>query len=148
MFICHSERSRRISICYSSLPELHSKRFLDFARNDKRLFRARNFLLRRRRRLLFWVNNIGRNAQCLCGSGKKYKHCCLGKVDWNSLSRQPMTIQTRYLTVRGKNQLFMAVLGKVLQLDKIDQPASYIDFKRAFTPQAVREIYSAIPEIW
>jgi hypothetical protein len=22
---------------------------------------------------------IGRNDFCLCGSGKKYKHCCLGK---------------------------------------------------------------------
>jgi hypothetical protein len=24
-------------------------------------------------------NNIGRNAPCPCGSGKKYKHCCLSK---------------------------------------------------------------------
>ncbi|MBN8734381.1 MAG: SEC-C domain-containing protein, partial [Acidobacteria bacterium] len=22
----------------------------------------------------------GRNAQCPCGSGRKYKHCCLGKT--------------------------------------------------------------------
>ena len=23
---------------------------------------------------------VGRNAQCPCGSGRKYKHCCLGKT--------------------------------------------------------------------
>ncbi len=23
--------------------------------------------------------HVGRNEQCPCGSGKKYKHCCLGK---------------------------------------------------------------------
>ena len=23
----------------------------------------------------------GRNSLCLCGSGKKYKHCCLGDID-------------------------------------------------------------------
>src|SRR4030042_2128132 len=26
------------------------------------------------------MTKIGRNAPCLCGSGKKYKQCCLGKV--------------------------------------------------------------------
>lgn len=25
--------------------------------------------------------STGRNDPCLCGSGKKYKHCCLGKGD-------------------------------------------------------------------
>lgn len=24
---------------------------------------------------------IGRNEKCLCGSGKKYKKCCLGKEE-------------------------------------------------------------------
>jgi hypothetical protein len=42
----------------------------------------------------------------------------------------------------------MDVLGGVLQLDKIAQPANYVEFKRAFTSKAVQEIYSAIPEIW
>jgi SEC-C motif len=94
------------------------------------------------------VGKIGRNAQCPCGSGKKYKECCLQKVDWESLSNAPRTVQARYLSARGKNCLFMAVLGAALQLDKIEQPANYVDFKRAFTPEAVRDIYAAIPEIW
>jgi hypothetical protein len=91
---------------------------------------------------------IGRNAQCPCGSGKKYKECCLGKIDWGSLWSEPTALQTRYLTARGKNHLFMAVMGAALQLDKIEQPANYVDFKRAFTREAVRQIYAAIPQIW
>ena len=27
----------------------------------------------------FQSNSLGRNAPCHCGSGKKYKQCCLGK---------------------------------------------------------------------
>jgi hypothetical protein len=25
------------------------------------------------------MSKLGRNDPCHCGSGKKYKHCCLGK---------------------------------------------------------------------
>jgi hypothetical protein len=27
---------------------------------------------------------VGRNDPCPCGSGKKYKKCCLGKENWSS----------------------------------------------------------------
>ncbi len=27
------------------------------------------------------MRSVGRNNPCPCGSGKKYKKCCLGKVD-------------------------------------------------------------------
>ena len=26
--------------------------------------------------------NVGRNEPCPCGSGKKHKHCCAGKIPW------------------------------------------------------------------
>lgn len=28
-----------------------------------------------------YLPETGRNKSCLCGSGKKYKHCCWGKED-------------------------------------------------------------------
>jgi len=28
---------------------------------------------------------VGRNDKCPCGSGKKYKHCCLPKIKENEL---------------------------------------------------------------
>jgi len=29
--------------------------------------------------------SVGRNQPCVCGSGKKYKHCCLNKSQRTSL---------------------------------------------------------------
>src|SRR5438552_684144 len=91
---------------------------------------------------------IGRNAECPCGSGRKYKYCCLNRVDWEGLLAKPLATQARHLTTRGKNLRFMAVIAQALQLDSIEQPAKFADFKNAFTPHAVREIYTAIAEIW
>ena len=39
------------------------------------------------------MKKIGRNDPCPCGSGKKYKHCCLGRsneTDRNSINQQVM----------------------------------------------------------
>src|SRR5437588_12365341 len=92
--------------------------------------------------------NIGRNAPCPCGSGKKYKRCCSGQVDWNALGRQPLDVQSRYATLRGKNLFFLATLGAALQLDSLTQPIDWPTFKRAFTPDVVRAIHETIPLIW
>src|SRR5205814_787249 len=73
---------------------------------------------------------------------------CLSRVDWNALLREPPRRRARYYSVRGKNLRFMEILGQALQLDDIEQPAKFADFKNAFTPKAVQEIYEAIPEIW
>lgn len=32
---------------------------------------------------------IGRNEKCPCGSGKKYKHCCIAKTDNASAKQSP-----------------------------------------------------------
>jgi hypothetical protein len=35
-------------------------------------------------------NKISRNAPCPCGSGKKFKHCCIGKdIDWQARQAAP-----------------------------------------------------------
>ncbi len=39
------------------------------------------------------LNRIRRNQQCLCGSGKKFKHCC-GIID-NSQGKTPLEIQKK-----------------------------------------------------
>jgi len=35
------------------------------------------------------MGKIGRNEQCLCGSGKKFKHCCLLKQQAGQVLRSP-----------------------------------------------------------
>lgn len=91
---------------------------------------------------------VGRNAQCPCRSGKKYKHCCEGKVDWNRLVSENSTAWKDHLSVRGRNILFLERAFAALQLDKEPEPKSLSDFKGAFTPKAVREINEAIIEVW
>lgn len=59
-----------------------------------------------------------------------------------------MAVQTRYQTVRGKNLLFLATLGSLLQIDKLNKQINFADFKRAFSPEVVRNIHEVIPVIW
>ena len=46
---------------------------------------------------------IGRNDPCPCGSGKKYKKCCLGKED-NPEYLDPQNIPRLYKEMRKKAQ--------------------------------------------
>ena len=89
---------------------------------------------------------IGRNAPCPCGSGKKYKHCCLGTVPWEEIP-ELSEAHFRNLTVRGKNQIFLANLGDALQIDRLDN-GCWADVKDACTEQAVQRIYASIIDLW
>jgi SEC-C motif len=91
---------------------------------------------------------VGRNDQCPCGSGKKFKHCCESKVDWNRMLRENSPKWRDYLSVRGRNRLFLERACDALQLDKERGPKSLADLKAAFTPAAVRKIHEAIVEVW
>jgi hypothetical protein len=92
---------------------------------------------------------IGRNADCPCGSAKKYKHCCNGKVDWeNLLAKGNFAETTRHLTVRGKNIAFTNAIFRAFGLDKAKPPYPLLAFKNACTPNAVRMIHEAILDIW
>jgi AraC-like DNA-binding protein len=89
---------------------------------------------------------IGRNDPCPCGSVKKYKHCCLGKVDWNHVfpSKQDWI---SHLSIRGRNLYFASRLADKLELDtgKIQSPS---DYKTRFTAGAVKKIHEAVLEVW
>ncbi len=93
-------------------------------------------------------SKIGRNDECLCGSGRKYKHCCLGKVAWEALQDAPASVAVRHLSIRGRNLTFFGKLCEALQLDSLAPPFDYAKFKRAFTPRAVKSIYEAISFLW
>ncbi len=90
---------------------------------------------------------VGRNIPCPCGSGKKYKNCCSGKVDWAGIIRQGLD-RTPYLTVRGRNLLLLEQIATALKLDKLEIPQSLTNYKRAFTANAVREIHEALMNVW
>lgn len=94
------------------------------------------------------MNDIGRNEECPCGSGRKYKRCCLGNVDWGRLRGRPFREHIPFLSLRGRNIAFLAELLDALQIDSFAPNTSYAEYKKAFTPNAVRRIYESVPILW
>jgi SEC-C motif len=89
---------------------------------------------------------VSRNDFCPCLSGKKYKRCCLGVVDWEHIFRNHLDLQP-HMSVRGRNIQFADAIADALQIDPSKQ-ISLAQYKRAFTPEAVRKIYEAVMYIW
>jgi hypothetical protein len=90
---------------------------------------------------------ISRNALCLCGSGIKYKRCCLGKVDWEAIERGQGD-RYQHLSVRGRNLAFYDLLAEVFLLDSRRHLRSLDEYKRAFTAENVRKIHEGLVRIW
>jgi len=94
------------------------------------------------------ATKIGRNEQCPCGSGAKFKRCCEGKTDWGSLERAPLKVAARHMTVRGKNIVFLGAVLNALQIDKDCVNKPFSELKRAVSPDVVTQVFSIIPELW
>ena len=90
---------------------------------------------------------VGPNDLCPCWSGKKYKHCCRGKIDWEQVLRSGRD-HLDLMSIRGRNLLFVEAIHEALQLDKEVNAASLAEYKRAFTAEAVRKIYEAVYDLW
>jgi len=50
----------------------------------------------------FIMTKIGRNSPCPCGSGLKYKNCCLNKKRNNSIPRYQVGIYTEKGARKGQ----------------------------------------------
>lgn len=90
---------------------------------------------------------ISRNAQCPCGSGKKYKHCCLGTVDWEAIERGKGN-RFHHLSIRGRNLATTELICELLLLDSDRQLRSLHNYKKAFTAENVRRLNEGIVRIW
>jgi hypothetical protein len=94
------------------------------------------------------VPKVQRNDPCPCGSGRKYKRCCAGRVDWTRVLRSGDDTSP-LLSVRGRNLQFVEGMWGALQLDKPEAaPRSLEDYRAAFTPEAVKAIHESILDIW
>jgi len=92
------------------------------------------------------MKKIGRNDFCLCGSGIKYKKCCLNKIENNtykSLEKNPQSFFSQY----NKMELLATIAllkslpenhGKNIRLEEIQKEAlqskniqnNFVDYKR------------------
>lgn len=90
---------------------------------------------------------LSRNIRCPCGTGKKYKHCCLGTVDWDAIERGRGD-RYLHLSIRGRNLAFRDLLCELLLLDSHRQLRSLNEYKKAFTAENVRKLNEGITRIW
>ncbi len=86
------------------------------------------------------------NDPCPCGSARKYKTCCRGKIDWDSIfrnNRDPVP----YLSVRGRNIKFINEFTNILNLGS-DEIFDLEKYKSQFSASAVRDIHEATLKYW
>lgn len=81
-------------------------------------------------------------------SGKKYKKCCQGKIEWEKLFSNKAVDPIRYLSLRGKNLIFLNSIADALQLNSINPPKEWSQIKKACTPEAVKKIHESVSLIW
>jgi len=70
------------------------------------------------------VHNPGRNDACHCGSGRKYKHCCLNKDEAAALAKASTDAQVDAPTGQP---------AKALDQQRPPKPRSYQPWKRSAT---------------
>src|SRR5215469_12710482 len=95
------------------------------------------------------ATKIGNNDPCPCGSSTKFKYCCKGKVDWETLILSANGREyASHLTIRGKNINFVSAIFEALQIDSDTSTIPFAHLKRAFTPKVVEKIHHAIMDLW
>ena len=80
-------------------------------------------------------------------SGKKFKRCCSGSVDWEAIVQQGRDYRD-HLSIRGRNLYFASRIAEALQLDTLGASRTLKDYKAAFTADTVRKIHEAVMEVW
>ena len=93
------------------------------------------------------MSGLSRNADCPCGSGRKFKHCCLGTVDWNRIIKEGAD-RGPHLSVRGRNLAFIDKIADAFLLDSTCHTKPIREYKRAFTAPAVRDLNEEIVRLW
>lgn len=95
------------------------------------------------------AQQIGRNSACPCGTGRKYKNCCLGKVPWEAiLARGSRVDRYHNLSLRGKNIEFLHGMFDILQVDRAPEDMDFQKAKNSVTPDVVRKIHELITDLW
>jgi hypothetical protein len=94
------------------------------------------------------IQKVGANDPCPCGRLKKYKSCCRGTRDWETMLAGGGSAAIRHMSTRNKNRIFINMVLDALQIDSEERAPEFPDFKRAFTSAAVRKIYEAIQFVW
>lgn len=86
------------------------------------------------------MSKIGRNEFCPCGSGKKYKKCCL-TLDEHRENRSTIAVSSR--TLHDKN---IALLGAMVDIFGLNR--TWEKVKDGMSDARIREFYTFIADLW
>lgn len=86
------------------------------------------------------VGRPGRNEPCSCGSGKKYKKCCL-PLDEGRDERSILAASSR--TLADKNMALLAGMVEIFGLDR-----QWDKVKHDMTDARIREFYEFVARLW
>jgi hypothetical protein len=86
----------------------------------------------------FKKGKVGRNEPCPCGSGKKYKKCCLNKPE-------PERPSTTEYSIRERNIILFNAVTDILSLSK---GKTWEDVRRELSDDQVKEIHKVISSLW
>jgi hypothetical protein len=85
---------------------------------------------------------IGRNDLCPCGSGKKFKHCHIGReTSIVKPSHQPQ----RLLTLLDRNKI---ILNAASEIFKFSKGRDWATFKQQISGKEIREFYEVHAALW
>ncbi len=87
------------------------------------------------------MSQIGRNDPCPCGSGKKYKKCCLGKTSEQINPQQPVSKLKNILTYKDVNPMTTSQIFSRLQAlgVAVDEPQFLAGVDQFNSAQALSE---------
>lgn len=87
------------------------------------------------------MSKIGRNEPCPCGSGKKYKKCCMDKPEQIFMSEDFSRYLQSFLTYEEVNE--MSTVEIIQQLESIgilfDKETFLIDIEKFYSAQQISE---------
>lgn len=81
---------------------------------------------------------VGRNDPCPCGSGKKFKRCCLDK-DYTA-----RTTDSDRGSLLRRNRILIEAVKDILELKK----RTWADVKRDVSNEQVREVFQVVAYLW
>jgi len=83
---------------------------------------------------------IGRNDPCPCGSGRKYKKCCLNK--------QPSSSPSSVLANRSIRERNLILLSAIWDIFGFSKGKSWNDVRREMSNDQIRELYRVVGWLW
>jgi|GEM_PF-2563747 len=87
---------------------------------------------------------IGRNDPCPCGSGRKYKHCCLGGSIGDRTAASERFGANQALSLDERNDILLRAVVDIFKLDKRD----WDDIRREISDDKVRQLYKVMASVW